>query len=403
MSTPDPQRAAEGTPLYVHLPFCAAKCPYCDFFSVAALGHDLEGMVEAVLTEARARAPRNPRTVFLGGGTPSLLPADLQRRLLDGLHEVTGFRDTAREVTAECNPESLDRAKARVLVELGVERLSIGFQSLRAPTLELFGRVHGVDDSFRAYEAARAAGARAVNVDLIYAAPGQALDEWREDLARVIALGPDHVSAYNLAFEEETPFARWLEEGRMQRCDEELELAFFETTRADLSEAGLEPYEVSNFSRSGQQCLHNINYWENGDYVGIGPSAVSLVDGERRGNVRSVGEYRRALDAGDPEGAVRWSERLEPRQRLGETWWLGLRTAAGVDPAHARARAGVGPEDDLEARATADTFVAEGLLEVADGGRYRLTRRGWPLADAISRAFVAEPAAGLHERPPGLG
>lgn len=395
------ERAAEGTPLYVHLPFCAAKCPYCDFFSVAALGHDLGGMVEAVLAEAAARAPSRPRTVFLGGGTPSLLPGELQRRLLNGLDDLTGFRDSALEVTAECNPESLDRAKASLLVELGVDRLSIGFQSLREPILELFGRVHGVEDAFRAYDAARAARPRSVNVDLIYAAPGQVLEEWEQDLARVIGLGPDHVSAYNLAFEEETPFQRWLEEGRLARCPEELELEFFERTRAQLSAAGLNAYEVSNFSRSGHLCLHNVNYWENRDYVGIGPSAVSSIRGERRGNVRSVGDYRRALDAGRPEDAVVWRERLAPLERLGETWWLGLRTRQGVDPAAAWSRAGLTSSHPDPALATAAKLVGQGLLEHTLDGRVRLTDRAWPLADAVSREFIGlrvEPA-GAHGRP----
>jgi oxygen-independent coproporphyrinogen-3 oxidase len=405
MSALHDERAAEGTPLYVHLPFCAAKCHYCDFFSVAALGHDLSGMVDAVLVEARARAPRRPRTVFFGGGTPSLLPGELLRRLLDGLDGLTGFRESAIEVTAECNPESLDRSKAALLVELGVQRLSIGFQSLRGSILELFGRVHDVDDAFRAYDAARAAGPRSVNVDLIYAVPGQDLGEWEADLARVIALGPDHVAAYNLAFEEQTPFQRWLEEGRLVRCAEELELEFFQRTRAQLAEAGLEAYEVSNFARTGHRCHHNVNYWENGDYVGLGPSAVGSTGGERRGNVRSVGEYRRALDAGRPEDAVVWRERLAPIERLGETWWLGLRTRDGIDPRAARLRAGLGEREFDPALAVAEGLLDQGLLEHAAGGRVRLSERGWPLADAVSREFIGlrPTAAGAHERVPVVG
>jgi oxygen-independent coproporphyrinogen-3 oxidase len=399
------ERAAEGTPLYVHLPFCAAKCHYCDFFSVVALGHDLDGMVDAVLAEARERAPRRPRTVFLGGGTPSLLPGALWRRLLDGLERWTGLRESAVEVTAECNPESLDRSKAALLADLGVGRLSIGFQSLRPEILELFGRVHGVEDSLRAYDAARAAGVGSVNVDLIYAVPGQELRTWMEDLERVLGLGPDHVAAYNLAFEEQTPFRRWLEEGRLSRWPEEVELEFFLRTRARLAEAGLEGYEVSNFARSGHQCQHNVNYWENGDYVGIGPSAVSSVAGVRRGNVRSVGEYRRALDAGRAEDAAAWRERLDPLERLGETWWLGLRTRAGVDPVGARARAGLAADAPDPAEATAERLVSLELVERTAAGRFRLTERGWPLADAVSREFVGPQGdpPGAHEPSRPLG
>jgi oxygen-independent coproporphyrinogen-3 oxidase len=153
---------------------------------------------------------------------------------------------------------------------------------------------------------------------------------------------------------------------------------------------------VSNFARSGHLCQHNVNYWHNGDYVGIGPSAVSSIRGERRGNARSVGEYRRALDAARPEEAVTWRERLEPLERLGETWWLGLRTRAGVDPAAARARAGLGDGDSDPALAAAAELVAQGLLESTGDGRVRLTERGWPLADAVSREFV-----GLRRDPVG--
>jgi oxygen-independent coproporphyrinogen III oxidase len=397
-------QAPAGTPLYVHLPFCAAKCHYCDFFSVPAEGQDLAGMVEAILSEARERAPRAPSTVFLGGGTPSLLPEELLRRLLEGLADLTGFRESAGEVTAECNPESLDRAKARLLLDLGVTRISIGFQSLRPDVLELFGRVHGVEDAFRAFEGARSAGARSINVDLIYAVPGQSLEQWEQDLARVLSLGPDHVAAYNLAFEEETLFKRWLDQGRLTPLPEEVELEFFEATRGLLAASGLEPYEVSNFARAGEQCLHNINYWDNGPYLGLGPSAVSSVGGRRWGNVRSVAGYRSRIRSGSADGAQDWSEQLAPLERLGETWWLGLRTARGVHPGRARATAGLSALDEARDPAfrTAQRLLTQGLLELEQGGHYRLTARGWPLADAVSREFIglaavpAHPAEGLE-------
>jgi len=382
---PTDRRAPSGTPLYVHLPFCAAKCTYCDFFSVASEGQDLAGMVEAILIEACVRAPQSPRTVFLGGGTPSLLPRPLLARLLDGLQEQTGFRETAVEVTAECNPESLDLSKARCLLDLGVGRLSIGFQSLHDGVLQILGRVHRAEDSFRAYQAARQAGVADVNVDLIYALPGQELAAWRGDLERVLALRPDHVAAYNLAFEEQTPFHRWLSQGRLARLSEERELEFFWATRERLSVAGLDPYEISNFSLYGHQCRHNINYWENGDYVGLGPSAVSFYAGERRGNVRSVGEYLQRL--GSDTSAAAWRESLGVRQRLGETWWLGLRTSRGVDPAQARRRAGFSASEPDPALEVAEALIERGLLEW-NQGHVRLTPQGLPVADAVASEFL---------------
>lgn len=373
-----------GTPLYLHLPYCVTKCPYCDFYSVEADGQDLDGFVDALLVEIELRAPEAPRTVFVGGGTPSLLPEPLLRRLFDRLDEVTGFRASAEEVTAECNPESLDEAKAATLVELGVGRLSIGVQALDPAALELLGRVHSADQALAAVRAARAAGAERVSADLIYAWPGQEVDAWRRDLDRVLAEGVDHVSAYALTFEEGTPLYRWRAEGKLSATPEVRELALFEAAHAHLSAAGFAAYEVSNFAPSGHECRHNVNYWLNGPYVGLGPSAASLVDGRRSANVRSADGWRRRLAEGRSTEA--WSETLGPRARLGETWWLGLRLSAGLDPARARRTAGWDADDD-PAHELADRFVDEGLLETVRG-RYRLTARGRPLADAIAREFL---------------
>ncbi|MFN0007468.1 MAG: radical SAM family heme chaperone HemW, partial [Planctomycetota bacterium] len=327
-------RAPQGSPLYVHLPFCAAKCHYCDFFSVAAEGQDRPAMVEAILLEAESRAPRSPRTVYFGGGTPSLLAADELQNLLDGLEKICGFRGSATEVTAECNPESLDVAKARVLLDLGVNRLSIGIQSLHDEVLALFGRVHSAEDGLRAFGAARQAGATNVNVDLIYAIPDQDPTTWRRDLERVLELHPDHVSAYNLTFEEETLFRRWLEEGRLVKSSEEVELDLFHATRETLAARDFEAYEISNFARGGRRCEHNVNYWKNGAYLGLGPSAVSKIGNRRAGNQKGTTSYVRAIrQKGHARG---WEEEPSAEKRLAETWWLGLRLREGVDPAEAR-------------------------------------------------------------------
>jgi oxygen-independent coproporphyrinogen-3 oxidase len=404
-ATPEPDRTPviaprPGTPLYVHLPFCAAKCHYCDFFSVPAEGHDIDGMLSAILREAELRAPRSPRTVYFGGGTPSLLSTLQLRRFLDQLDRITGWRASAVEVTAECNPESLDQDKARCLLDLGVRRLSIGFQSLHDEVLQLFGRVHSVDDSFRAFEAARRAGVEQLNVDLIYAAPGQSEAQWVSDLERVLALRPDHLSAYNLTFEEETLFRRWLEQGRLAKQPEELELALFHATRRSLADAGFGAYEISNFSSNGSECLHNINYWRNGQYLGIGPSAVSKVGESRHGNVRSIGSYLRQVR--DRGHACAWSETPSSLARLGETWWLGLRLAEGIGAAEARRRSAISPsgmgEHDDPTAPIAQRMLDLGLLE-RTGDLYRLSVAGQPLADAVAREFLE---LGLEPVGPGL-
>jgi oxygen-independent coproporphyrinogen-3 oxidase len=386
-----PRRAPQGTPLYVHLPFCVTKCHYCDFFSVVDEGQDIDGAIEAVLHEARRFAPLEPRTVFFGGGTPSLLSTSQLTHLLDGLHAITRFRGAAEEVTLECNPESLDAEKARRLIDLGVDRLSIGFQSLRQEVLELFGRAHSVGDSFRAFEAARQAGFRRVSIDLIYAAPGETSESWSRDFRRVLALEPDHFSAYNLTFEEDTPFSRWLESGRIRKTSEQVELEMFDLTRQVAAEHAYGAYEISNYALSGEECRHNVNYWHNGPYLGLGPSAVSKVGSTRWGNPRSISAWRRCVCA---DGPATWSETPEPRARLAETWWLGLRLSEGVDPARARRTAGFVEGGD-PALAIAEGLGHRGFLE-RRGPCWRLSQRGLPLADAVAREFLR---LGLEPQP----
>lgn len=385
--TPTPKpRATAGTPLYVHLPFCAAKCHYCDFFSVPAEGQDRTAMLAAIVEEARRFAPRAPRTVFFGGGTPSLLEESELGWLLDALDEHTGWRRSAEEVTLECNPESLDPSKARKLLQLGVNRLSIGFQSLRGEVLQLFGRVHDVEQSFAAFQAARSAGFEQLSVDLIYAIPGQEIGDWEADLQRVLDLGPSHLSAYNLTFEEETLFRKWMEEGRLRPLPEERELEFFWRTRERLARAGLPAYEISNFSKAGAACSHNLNYWRNGEYLGLGPSAVSKVGNQRMGNVKGIQGYTRRMAQG--HDALAWSEEPSALARLGETWWLGLRLGEGLSADQARARAGFPRSDPDPMPAVAERLSAQSLLEASDDV-WRLSRAGLPLADWVARQFLA--------------
>lgn len=378
-----------GAPLYVHVPFCAAKCHYCDFYSFAADAKDAVGFVEILLREAEHRGPRRPATVFLGGGTPSWLQVRDLEALLVGLDDLTGFRASGGEVTVECNPESAHPEKLAVLRERGVTRISIGVQSLRQDLLALFGRVHGPAEAERAFAAARDAGFADLSVDLIYGAPGQVLEQWEADLAAIASWRPDHVSAYSLAFEPGTAFERERRAGRMVELDEELALRFFLRTRELLGEAGLAAYEISNFARPGRACRHNLNYWRNGPYVGLGPSAVSKLGHRRAGNARSLLAWRTAVEA--TGSGEEWSETLGPLGRLGETWWLGLRTTDGVDPAEARATADWGDEPD-PAEAVAADLEIQGLLRRC-GSRFALTATGLPVADAVAARFLALDAA----------
>ncbi len=385
----DPGRPDDGVALYVHLPFCAAKCHYCDFFSVPDEGQDIEGMISAILREAELRAPTHPRTVFIGGGTPSLLSVPQLTRFLDGLDAITHWRSSATEVTAECNPESLDVDKAKALKDLGVPRLSIGFQTLNDETLKLFGRVHSVDDSFRAFEAARTAGIEHLNLDMIYAVPDQTAADWARDLARVLELRPEHLSAYNLTFEEDTRFKRWLDQGKLKSSPEDVELEMFHATRDLTSAAGLNAYEISNHATPGEECVHNVGYWRNAEYLGIGPGAVSKVGLTRVGNPRAIQPYLRRIAAAGH--ATDWREDPDEYARLAETWWLGLRLAEGVNAEEARAAARFSADVSDPALEVAERLESQGFLERFKGEpneRFRLTATGLPLADAAARQFL---------------
>ncbi len=385
-SHPDLERAPDGTPLYVHLPFCASKCHYCDFFSLPDVGQDIDGTLDTILREAERRAPWHPRTVFFGGGTPSLLSVEQWARFAESLQQITGFRDSAHEITAECNPESLDHDKARCLLDLGIRRLSIGFQSLSDARLEQFGRVHTTRASFEAFEAARGAGVEELNIDMIFAAPDQTATEWAGELEQVLALRPTSFSAYNLTFEEGTTFHRWRAQGRLADSPEETELEMFHKARSTAACHGFEPYEISNYSLPGGQCDHNINYWENGPYLGIGPSAVSKVGQTRIGNTRTLGAYRKQV--AESGAAIDWCETLEPDHRLGETWWLGLRMTRGLSPARAAETAAcTDPEAQSRALSIAERLVGQGLLQPVED-RFVLTAKGIPLADAIATEFL---------------
>jgi oxygen-independent coproporphyrinogen-3 oxidase len=377
-------RERASASLYVHFPLCEAKCTYCDFYSIPGAGHDRARIEALLLTEAEQRAPWQPSTVFLGGGTPSYHDPAALLEFLDRLHSICGFRDSATEVTAECNPESLDLETAQALREGGVSRLSIGIQSLRSEILEQFGRTHSVDQGFQAVDAAKRAGFERLSTDLIYAIPGQSVAEWSDDLRTVLELGLSHLSAYNLTFEPGTAIDRLRREGRLAPSDEEVELELFWRTRELAEQAGLDAYEISNFSLPGHECTHNLSYWQGEDYVGIGPSAVSRAGAVRSGNVRSLPRWMDAIAHGrDP---IDSSETLSPLAILGEGWWLGLRTGLGVSAEELQERAGVDPANDPTGP-TIGQLTDQGLL-VREGDRVCLSPTGLPLADAIGRAFL---------------
>lgn len=310
--------------LYVHIPFCVSKCRYCDFNSYALREQDIGRHVDALLKEAESRIIElNPQTVFLGGGTPSILSPKQLKHLLDGLDDICGFRSSAVEVTMEANPESLDDATAAAATQGGVDRISIGFQSLQADVLRAYDRVHSPEDSIRAFRAARNAGVKRINVDLIFAYPGQNPKQWYQDLARAHELEPEHLSCYELAYEPGTALTRLKDVGRWQAEDPDVCFDLFMNTRALNEAAGFSAYEVSAFAKPGEQSLHNLAYWRNLDYVGIGAGAAGWHEGVRRQNLARPENYEAAVFSGqDP---VHESEQSSQETILFDALMMGLR------------------------------------------------------------------------------
>ena len=367
-----------GFGIYVHVPFCASRCDYCDFATWTDRAHLINAYVDACVADVQRRAPHVPAatSVFFGGGTPSLLPADELARVLAAIPRT---RDA--EVTVECNPDSVDAAKLAVYRAAGVTRVSFGVQSMRTHVLAALGRTHDPANVTRAIASARSAGFESFNVDLIFGAPGATVDDWRATLDAVVALDPPHVSAYALTVEPATPLGRRVAAGA-EGPDDDDQATKYELTDELLTAAGLGWYEISNWARPGHECRHNLLYWEQGDYCGIGCAAHSHAHGTRWWNVRTPERYISLVGAGRaPEAA---GEDLDPATRRREALELALRTRDGV------------PESALPG--WANDPVLSDLVEVGGAGglgasagprRLVLTRAGRLLANEVAIRLVS--------------
>ena len=292
----------EGISLYVHVPFCLSKCPYCDFNTYQGIESQFGDFLDAVIQEITAWSVALGRptvnTIFLGGGTPSYLPDGDVARILDAIARNYAVR-TDPEITAECNPNDLTSSKCADLRAAGINRVSIGVQSMDNDLLAMLGRRHDADEAAEALERCRRAGFDNVSLDLMYGLPQQALSQWEDTVRRVTALAPEHLSLYSLTLEEGTPLRRWVQQGRLPEPDSDLAADMYDHARAALAGAGYLHYEISNWSRSGCQSEHNLAYWRNLQWLGVGPGAhSSLRVGEagsacRFWTVRSPREYAR--------------------------------------------------------------------------------------------------------------
>lgn len=360
--------------LYVHVPFCLTRCGYCDFNAYADLGHLRSRYVRALCDEADLAAPAwsgvRVDTVFLGGGTPTTLDVSDLVELLAHLRARFDVADGA-EITIEANPDTVDHATLAALLDAGYSRLSMGVQSFDPSVLGSLERAHSVDSARAAYEAARRAGYSNVNLDLIYGAEGESPDSWSATLAETVALAPEHISAYALTVESNTPLGRQVASGARPATDPDLQADMFAVACDVLRAAGYEHYEVSNWAKPGFECRHNLGYWRRRPYLGLGAGAHSYRDGRRWWNTRPPEAYLQQVGSGiAPIGG---QESLTAEEVRTEEFLLRLRTSEGI------AAADVDP-------ARADVYLQEGLLARRNGS-YVLTERGMFLANEVVLAL----------------
>jgi oxygen-independent coproporphyrinogen-3 oxidase len=387
--------------LYVHIPFCTAKCGYCDFNSYAGQDHLIPSYSEALLTEAslwaRSVGERAVETVFFGGGTPSLTPADEMAQIIDGLRRT--FRVAAdAEVSLEANPGSLTTEYLLDLRRIGFNRLSIGVQSFDDAELRSLDRIHTGEQAREAFACAREAGFDNVNLDFIYGLPGQPLEAWQRTLESAIALRPEHLSLYALTVEDGTPLARDVARGRTAAPDGDVQADCYEWTQERMARAGYEHYEISNWALPGRRCRHNLVYWENREYLGLGAGAHSHLNGLRFSTVLLPNRYvelvaesaQARTDGSVSMKHLAGGEQMTPENAMADTIILGLRLIEGIELAGFRERHGRSVEDAYGS--VLDEYVSYGLLERTDR-RLRLTPRGRLLSNELFQRLLPEPVA----------
>lgn len=380
LKTIDPSQTAMG--LYCHVPFCASTCDFCAFYQEKPRRGDLERYLKAMDSEfALIPEGRSVDTVFWGGGTPGLLSAkDLERLGRSMLERLGG---APAEWTIEMAPSTVKVDKLAVLRDLGVTRISMGVQSFDAELLESLGRLHRPNQIYTAWERVQAAGFPQTNLDLMFAIPNQSMEQWEAAIREAARLGPTHLSTYCLTFEEDTALYVKLSEGKI-KIDEERELRFYERGWELLAELGYAQYEISNFSKVGAECIHNVNTWNMREWVGCGPSAASQIGGERYQRPSNLDEWATAMESGTPPKTEVVA--LDDGILMADAIIFGLRMNAGIDLAEI-ARRFPAPEVIAVIEPLFARFEAEGFLE-REGPHARLTHQGRLVCDAIGSAVL---------------
>jgi oxygen-independent coproporphyrinogen-3 oxidase len=372
--------------LYIHIPFCVTKCHYCGFYSTKYSPDKADEFISALKQEAACNkdlfADRVIETVYIGGGTPSVLsPAQLQD-ILDFIGRNFPIAEGA-EYTMEANPNSLSDDDLSMLRKAGVNRLSLGIQSFSDMTLKFLGRGHSSRQAEAAFRIARSAGFDNISIDLIYGIPGQTEADWRESVMRALALRPEHISFYSLSLDPGSKFSQEANDGRLSLPEDELVAAQYEVAAGEVKRAGYEHYEISNFSLPGFSCRHNTNYWKRGDYLGLGPAAWSFIKNRRYHAVADLKEYCRRVNTG--QSVVDNEEFPDAGQAANEMIMLFLRTDGGLDLQ--RYRREHGPARAAQLLDNAARFEGSGLLSQAEG-RLKLTDKGFFVANAVLERLI---------------
>lgn len=374
--------------LYIHWPFCVSKCPYCDFNSHVREQVDVAAWQAALLADMAYEASLTPKrplsSIFFGGGTPSLMPPSLVAALIAAAERHWGFADGI-EITLEANPSSVEAANFHDLAAAGVNRVSLGLQALDDQTLQFLGRAHDVEEGLAALDTAQQAFDR-VSFDLIYARPGQSLDDWRAELERALSLGTGHLSLYQLTIEPGTRFETLVRTGALVPADDDHCADLFELTRSIMTTAGLPAYEISNHARPGQESRHNLTYWRYEDYIGIGPGAHGRRLASATERHRKPENFLSAV-ARNGNG-LKVEQSLSPQTRAMEALMMGLRLAEGVDLEELETKTGLARERMVD-QAEIAKLVALGFVE-QQGERLIILPNGMPLLDAILPKIIAD-------------
>jgi len=375
--------------LYLHIPFCLRKCLYCTFFSVPGKTAWYARYCQAAVHQMELfdllgwTTECTISTIFFGGGTPSVFPPSLLSKLLQESQQRLNLQQGDIEISLEVNPATVGRGELSALIRAGFNRLSIGIQSFADNELQALGRPHTGADAREAFISARLAGFSNISVDLMYGLPGQDLSSWRQTLNQAFTLDPDHLSIYELNVEEGSVFAGLLQQGKLDLPDEEVLLDMMELAIEETARKGFGRYEISNYARQGKECRHNINYWQNGSYLGIGAGAVSCLAGRRFSTVADIEDFCRRIESADP--AIGEIEELDIEARFRETVVMGLRMTAGVSVPVLEERFGLNPFAYYGA--LLEQLQHEGLLEISED-HIKLTRQGLMLANRVMAELV---------------